>query len=267
MSTSPAAGFGDPTAAALGFGDPFEVLGLDAGFGDPYDTLSAELSASTRTAPHTGGAPVEIRGQLPAGPCRVQLTIEGTPRELYSGRAGQGSILYPRRGGVLRGYTPPAPAGSYQLTLLYGPSLSQSLILSEALEVVPAARLAERYQLARYFPALYASGPRTYEQQPIDPATKTPTRGALELIIETAAALATGTARPSSVTTADTPAGEGLTLELESVLGFPERGRVWIAGHAEPVAYELASAPRSLTLLGRSPYLARLSPVELARDY
>ena len=205
MSTSSTAGFSDPLAPAWGFGDPLEAPGIEAGFGDPYDVLRVELSTATRQAPHTGGAPVEVLGNLTPGAYRLQLTIDGEPRELYSGIAGQGATLYPLRGGRLRGYTPPAPAGLYTLRLLHGPGYAQTLELSERLEIAPASRLAERYTLARSLPELYETGPRDYSAQPIDTATETPRRTALELIIETAAQLTPCTARASSVTTTDTP--------------------------------------------------------------
>lgn len=266
MSTASTAGFSDPEAPAWGFGDPLEAQGVEAGFGDPYDVLRVELASGTRTAPHTGGAPVELVGNLEPGAYMIQLTIDGAPVEFYSGIAEQGPTLYPRRGGRLRGYTPPAPAGTYTLKLLYGPGYTQTLTLSEQLTIEPAARLAERYHLARYLPTLYASGPRDYSQHDIDPATETPRREALELIIETSAQLATGTARPSSVAVTDTAAGEGLTIELESLLGFPQSGRVWIGAHPRAIAYTTAP-PRSILLHERAPAIPRLTPVEVARDY
>jgi len=259
------AGFGDPytEGSAWGFSDPYEAAGTEAGFGDPYDLTRAELSSGRAVVPHTGGAPLELVGFFPSPPYMIRLTIEGTQRELYSGRPAQGPLLYPVRG-RLRAYTLPSPAGEYELTLLSGPGFTQAATLSQRLEVAPAARLHERYTLAQSWPALYATGPRESEAQDIDTATKTPSRGALEVIIETGAAVTTRTARPASVTTTDTAAGE-YELTLESLLGFPQEGELWIGTH--PHTFPFTRTLSGVRLLTRAPLIPRLTPVEVARVY
>jgi hypothetical protein len=252
-----AAGFGDLYTGAAGFGDPYPTGGGDvAGFGDPYDTPTAALSQQSRRLPHTGGAPVIIRGELPPelGPYMLTMNIDGQPRPLYSGHAGQGPALIPLRG-ELRAYTYPSPAGTYPLTLHYGPSYGASLTLSETLTIEPAPRLAERYAIARQWPAHYATGPRDSLSQPIDTAAETPTRGALEIILETAAQLLTMDAAPATVTTAPTAPQAAPLIPLESSLGFPEAGRVWIAG--ELYDYELSGQALQLSATTRRHIPAR----------
>lgn len=226
------AGFGDQYLDGSGFGDPIPLSAADlSGFGDPYDTPAAAVAPASQTLPHTGGAPLTLLGSFPTSlaPYKLTMSVDGQTRELYSGRAGQGAHLHPLRG-KLRSYTPPSPAGTYTLTLLYGPSFGQSLALVNALEIAPAPRLSERYALARLFPALYATGPRDSNSQELDNATQTPTRGALELVIETAAQLLTKHAAPSTVTTAPTAPQAAPLIPVESVLGFATTGRAWIDG-------------------------------------
>lgn len=260
------AGFADPytEGSAWGFSDPYEAAGAEAGFGDPYDLTRAELSGGRAVVPHTGGAPLDLVGFFPSPPYMIRLTIEGTQRELYSGRPAQGPLLYPSRG-RLRAYTLPSPAGEYELTLLHGAGFQQSTPLSQRLEVAPAARLHERYTLAQSWPALYATGPRESAAQDIDTATRTPTRGALEVLLETGASVTTRTARPASITTTATTAGESVELTLESLLGFPERGALWIGTH--PHAFPFERTSNGVRLLTRAPLIPRLTPVEVSRVY
>ena len=241
------AGFGDQYLDGSGFGDPYPLSAGDlSGFGDPYDSPRAVVAPASQTLPHTGGAPLVLIGDFPTelAPYKLTMSVDGQTRELYSGRAGQGAHLHPLRG-KLRSYTPPSPAGTYTLTLLYGPSFGQSLELTNALEVAPAPRLAERYALARLFPSLYATGPRDSQSQAIDPATETPTRGTLELVIETAAQLLTKHAAPATVTTAPTPPSAAPLIPVESVLGFAPTGRAWIDGQLR--AYTLSGQALQLT--------------------
>lgn len=242
-------GYGDPDAGGLGYGDPEPVTPLlEEGYGDPYAPLLIEL-LSAGDLPHQGGAPLELGGLIPLhlAPYRAAITRADTGEQVffYSGRAGQGADLYPRRD-RLTAFSPRAAAGVYTLRLFYGPGFTSRLDLVDALSIAPTARLRPRYALARAFPSLYATGPRALTDRPIDTASTTPPApGALEGLIDAAALIIGGLGTGAATLTTAGAARGSSSLSVEATLGFPAAGRAWIGG--ELYAYEI-TAPLTLTI-------------------
>ena len=227
-------GYGDPNHNGLGYGDPTPLTSpypLELGYGDPTRQVIIEVSKNSQRLPHLGGAPIFLNGIIPIdrGPYRVKAQIGNEQVFLYSGQAGKGYDLTPLRDELLC-FSPPAPAGSYNLVIMYGPHFTDSLTIPNGLNIQPATRNLFGYITKTLYPKFYKTGPKNNEQQQIDTAINKPAqRGPLELLIDAFSFSAQEIGgRLQTATTAETQKGQTL-LQVESVLGFPQNGIVYIS--------------------------------------
>lgn len=227
-------GYGDPSINGLGYGDPTPPTSpypQELGYGDPTRQIIIEVDSSSRNLPHLGGAPIFLRGIIPEenGPYRVKALIGSEQVFLYGGQAGKKYDITPNRNELIC-FSPPAPAGSYNLVILYGPHFTDSLTITNGLNIKPAMRNNLGYATKALYPRFYTTGPKNNEQQELDTASTAPNqRGPLELLIDSFAFQAQSIAgRLQTATTAETPPGQTL-IQAESALGLPSTGSVYIA--------------------------------------
>jgi hypothetical protein len=244
-------GFGDPNIGGLGFGDPSGLPPLlEQGFGSPDQLpLRARILGARTEYPHTGGAEIRIAGEFADLPrdmiYRARANIGGVGVYLFSGRAGRGSDLRAERRELVC-YSPPAPVGDYDLTLLWGDQFAFSETLSGALKIVPRNRGAEKYALRALWPAQYPTGPRRSGLDPIDAGATVPPLAVLENILLSAGGMLQELGGAPQ-TVLSSPASRGDTiLSVESRLGFSS-GSVWVG--SEKYQYTSDNNPLQITLL------------------
>jgi hypothetical protein len=227
-------GYGDPESGGLGYGDPASLSGsvLERGYGSPDQEALIYLELRSARVHHRGGAKVQLTGPLSddLGPFRLSISIDSVTTYLYSGIAGQGPNLIKRRGD-LEAFTPPAPAGSYTITLHYGPNFLQTVNIATPLIVEADNRGDERYLARRLPPAHMSTGARANGLEPVNLATSKPTRPPyLHMILDIFGRISQehiGSAQ--TILARDHTRGE-TALELESLLALPDDGRVSIDG-------------------------------------
>lgn len=257
-------GYGDPDSGGLGYGDPDSLAGSvqELGYGSPTQEALLYLELRSASVHHRGGAKVQVTGPLSdeLSPYRLSIEVDGATTYLYSGIAGQGPDLIKRRGD-LEAYTPPAPAGSYVITLHCGPSFLTTYTLGSPLIIEPDNRGEERYIARRLPPSFYSTGARFNGLDALDLATSTPERPPyLHQILDIFGRISqehVGSAQ--TVLARDHVRGE-TALELETLLALPDNGQVTIAG----ALYEYSISGSQLTLSdGLKRDLPQLSEVML----
>tara|TARA_Y100000114_G_C11754172_1_gene325983 strand:+ start:1012 stop:1800 length:789 start_codon:yes stop_codon:yes gene_type:complete len=227
-------GYGDHEIGGLGFGDPESLAGvvLELGYGSPNQEASVYLELRSSKVHHRGGAKVQVTGSLSPSlsPFRLSIQINGVLTYLYSGIPGQGPNLLKRRGD-LEAYTPPAPSGTYTMTLHCGPNFSQSYSIATPLLIVPDNRGDERFFACRLPPSFYQTGARFNALKNVDLASSKPTRPSyLHMILDIFGRISQEHAgSPQTVLSRDHARGE-TDLSTESTLSFPANGIVSIEG-------------------------------------
>lgn len=257
-------GYGDPESGGLGYGDPDSLAGsvLERGYGSPNQEALIYLELRSARVHHRGGAKIQLTGPLSddLAPYRLSIDVDGVTTYLYSGIAGQGPNLVKRRGD-LEAYTPPAPAGSYAITLHCGPNFLTTYTVGTALVIEPDNRGEERYIARRLPPSFYSTGARFSGLDPLDLATSAPERPPyLHQILDIFGRISqehVGSAQ--TVLARDHARGE-TALELESLLALPDNGQVSIDTHL----YSYSISGSQLTLSeGLKRDLPQLSEVTL----
>ena len=255
-------GYGDPESGGLGYGDPESLAGsvLERGYGSPNQEALLYLELRAARVHHRGGAKIQLTGPLSddLAPYRLSMQIGGETVYLYSGIAGQGPDLIKRRGD-LEAFTPPAPAGSYTLTLHCGPSFLTTYTVGSALVVEPDNRGAQRYTARRAPPNFYTTGARFSAQEPVDLATVKPPRPAqLHQVLDIFGRISQEhVGGPQTVLARDHARGE-TALELESLLGFGDSGAVFIEGQRYPYTVSGSQLTLSSGLKSAQPELSEV---------
>ena len=227
-------GYGDPESGGLGFGDPESLAGvaLERGYGSPNQEALLYLELRSSKVHHRGGAKVQVTGSLSdnLSPFRLSIQVEGVLTYLYSGIAGQGPNLIKRRGD-LEAYTPPAPAGSYTITLHCGPNFAQAYTIGTALKIEADNRGGERHLARRLPPSFYETGARFNGLEPVDFAVSKPVRPPyLHQILDIFGRISQEhVGSPQTVLSRDHARGE-TDLSTESTLSFPDSGVVSVDG-------------------------------------
>jgi hypothetical protein len=239
-------GYGDPNAGGLGFGDPNPDYPLDdLGFGDPYysDPDSLVLYAVTDRINHTGGAEVVLKGEaLEAyAPFQITVTVDNKPLLFHSGYAGQSFNIYPNRD-ILYCYAPPAPVGVYTLKVKYGVNFSNEKTLS--IQYVTDNKGHERYHLRSLFPAHFETGARASILDPLDEGSRLKEESALQNLTDTIGRVFQELAGVAMTRTRSYSERASTFIEVESVLGFPSQGYVWVAN--EKLKYTLNQTTKTL---------------------
>ena len=249
-------GFGAPDnpfgQMELGFGDPDNaaVPSPDPGFGDPDGAAPVVFVFSERARPDDGGEIVKLAGYFashtlwrarlranpggqhhPADAPGATAPVSPTPTLALSPRADP-TLLTPLFG-QLHFILPPAPPGTYDVELSFGPGFLLSIDAATPIEILRRGRSRQQWRLRGTFPEPFEPGARTPWQEdllPDDDTEQPSTRNLLDAFVRAfAQALAQLAAEPTTLTRATFEPGDD-ALAVETTLGFPTSGAVWVAG-------------------------------------
>lgn len=252
-------GFGSPTPVQLGVLDGYSSLltqemtteadyqerevGLarDTGFGSPFDPHNAalEIPGEFALVPDDGGVQLEIMGEwlnlIDDGAAtgfaifRVTIVNQETGEETFAMGDSDATTcitdFYRTR--VFAG-VPPLPRGTYDLHLSWNEGLNTAII-TDAFTVVMRPRSQETYNIKQMVPSFFKTGPRDFTEERDGLYKQESNVGALlgscGQILQPIVGRPTTSLR-SAFTRNDT------VLEVESTLGFPDEGRVFVDGYA-----------------------------------
>ena len=256
------AGFGRPstvgssaTSGAEGFGAPPASWSAQAPYVSPY-TVEYE------TYPDDGGSIVRLGGLWGVrGPWVVRLTDDSGatfhPADsvgCYSGVVGNGHLCYTDRfKRTLPFVLPPLDVGTYDIWVdLANLGLWGSTKLVGSLEVVTRNSAEEVYSIRRTYPPRYRTGPRSWglEDGTLPDMPLTPLRCITRALGQVAQQVG---GSPQTRLLQNFTLGDSYA-DVESTLGFPASGEVWIG----PLHYSyesLSASPRrfvTLTIIGGS---------------
>ena len=257
------AGFGRPssigssvTTGAEGFGSTTPLWAPQAAAVLPYTTQYEDY-------PDDGGSIVRLVGSVwpVRGPWVVRLTSDSGatfhPSDnvgCYSGTVGNGHLCYTDRfQRVLPFVLPPLPVGTYDVWVDWAglPAFGASKLVA-VLDVVTRNSAEEVYSIRRTYPPRYRTGPRAWslEDATLPSMPLTPLRCLTRALGQVAQQMGgspqTRLLQPFTL--------DDAFAEVESTLGFPPAGEIWIG----PLRYSYASLTASpnrfvtLTVIGGS---------------
>jgi len=127
-------------------------------------------SADPQTIPEDGGREIVIEGTFELeNPYKVHIGSNGSSVDpaCYSGKPGQGSIIYPWTSGALRCYSPVlAPGGPYTVTVVNQDTAEEHQLVAEVI-VVERQFWTSVYDLRKILPKFYKTGPRNIGLEPM----------------------------------------------------------------------------------------------------
>ena len=243
------AGFGRPssigssaTTGAEGFGAPPAFWSVQAPAVLPYTVQYEDY-------PDDGGSVVRLIGSWPSrGPWIVRLTPDsGTtfyPTDnvgCYSGTVGNGHLCYTDRfRRVLAFVLPPLDVGTYDIWIDWaGLGLFGASKLIGDLDVVVRNSAEEVYSIRRTYPPRYRTGPRSWglEDATVPAMPLTPLRCITRSLGQVAQQIG---GSPQTRLLQNFSLGDSYA-EVESTLGFPLTGEIWIG----PLHYSYTSLSAS----------------------
>jgi len=120
--------------------------------------------------PEDGGREIHILGSFePKNGYRIHMGSTGSSAdpECHSGKAGQGSVVYPWTDAILRGYTPViVPGGPYTVTVVNLDTAEEHQLV-DVLTVVERQFWTSVYDLRKVLPMFYRTGPRKIDLEPL----------------------------------------------------------------------------------------------------
>tara|TARA_R100000152_G_C6748363_1_gene171971 strand:+ start:63 stop:914 length:852 start_codon:yes stop_codon:yes gene_type:complete len=231
ISFSPA-----PTYKDWGFGSnsPSSFSGRDTGFGSPYDPSNANVTieGSFADLPDDGGIRLEIQSdwdsftpfadQIIAGTFKVTCIKQSNGnRTLANGLFGKDCYTDINHTSLIA-YIPPLPHGGYNLEISWNFGV---ISISNAFNITLRARCLEFYRYSKRLPNFVKNRSRIFENEKI---TVFAGYTNLESIAKTAGdALQKLAGRPCTALTSNYTHGE-VTLNVESTLGFPDSGSLFL---------------------------------------
>lgn len=242
-------GFGSPTIGTdsdaqpgdWGFGspEPSPYHDGDTGFGSPFTGLTVEIVAALPgdgTFGDDGGYIVEVRAEWPVtGPYRFRL-IDGADEYpettyCYSAVAGQGTACHVANVGVdfCRFALPVAPPATYDLQIEWGDNYGSSALVVGAITIVTRNRAREVFAYRNRLPSIYKAGARTSNREPLSGFNGPPWQPMEALTMTLGRQLQRLTGVPMTRVAADFGTGD-VTLTVETTLGFPDDGLIWLDG-------------------------------------
>ena len=251
LTSQPAlnAGFGRPssieisaTTGAEGFGAPPTFWSVQEPYVLPYEIQYADY-------PDDGGCIVRMGGNWGVrGPWVVRLTSDSGatfhPADrvgCYSGTIGNGHLCYTDRfKRVLPFVLPPLPVGTYDIWVdLANLGLWGSTKLVGSLDVVVRNSAEEVYSIRRTYPPRYRTGPRSWglEDATVPAMPLTPLRCITRSLGQVAQQIG---GSPQTRLLQNFSLGDSYA-EVESTLGFPLTGEIWIG----PLHYSYTSLSAS----------------------
>ncbi|OGO08151.1 MAG: hypothetical protein A2Y61_00260 [Chloroflexi bacterium RBG_13_60_13] len=185
--------------------------------------------ANPDTLPEDGGREIRIEGSFELeNRYEIHIGAGGSPADpaCHSGKVGQGTIIYPLTGGILRGYTPMiTPGGPYTITVVNQDTAEEHQLVGE-LTVTERQFWTSVYDLRRILPRFYRTGPRSIGSE----ATPLGTLGLIEALTglfgeeQSDAGGFRMTRLAAAVTQGDT------IWPVASTLGWPDEGQISVDG-------------------------------------
>lgn len=229
-------GFGTPTPVALEQGIE-AIRGVDTGFGSPFAPSEGPtlIFAEGDLIPDDGGVVIRVcrdwRGSFgegrdigPLGPFTVKIIADSTGLEYASVGDFAGVCFTNFYQDSLPFTVPPLPHGGYGLQITWQDGLQQ-LTVANAFTVGPRPRCENAYSLRQFIPGWLNKGPQEVQLDQDNESVS-------NIAIFTKAIgemFQNFYGRPSTATTAELTHGD-TTISLESTIGFPESGAVFIEG-------------------------------------
>jgi hypothetical protein len=244
---TPALDIGD-----IGFGSPRSLgIGVEAtstietGFGSPRNPADTNivLAGNNDVLPDDGGVTLRIlsqngwdglfipTGSLYAGPFTVSFINRSTLAETVSygllGKDCYSSFAH----NLLIGHVPPLERGSYDVQVAWSPNgnLTQTkATITNAFTVICRPRVKSGYKIRVHLPGHFNAGPQHIEEDTIGLYEKPTNIGAIMSVF--ADAIDSFNGKPTTATTSVFAKGDS-TLNVESTIGFPAKGAVWVGGY------------------------------------
>jgi len=117
-----------------------------------------------------GGREIQVQGSFELGNrYKVHLGANGSSADpaCYSGKSGQGLIIYPWTSGALRCYAPvTAPGGPYTVTVVNQDTAEEHQLVDEV-TVTERQYYTSVYDLRKVLPPFYRTGPRRIDMEPL----------------------------------------------------------------------------------------------------
>lgn len=272
LGVAPDGGAGSPSALTGSEGD------LGAGSPTMYNPASLSIAITPDGGEYGdyGGDIARVVGIWPLqGPYRCRITSDAgvtyypDADGCYGAREGKGPACEtdPRKR-LLTFSVPPAPLGTYDLEIAYGPGFGTSITLTGAIEILSRDRSLETWGMRRTFPQWVATGGRTSQGTP---AENHPTRRPILGVIETLTrafgmGLAETFGRPvTRVRGFPFVYGDAFVL-VESTLGFPESGVLFIGTSRYSYSNKTGSSFTGLELLGTTDFADKPVFTEVVLD-
>lgn len=235
-------GFGSPTypnVSDSGFGSPYSTTQRDTGFGSPYDQVVATSSLNHTIIPNHGGVRLHIYADWKtlASTNRYPFVVGGFKVSFLDSMGIVQAIShggFPKSKGVCYTdvwqtmvvcYVPPLSKGTYSILVEWG--TNKSLRLDDSLVVVNRFRASSVYSMRKQLPTSLATGARDSRIDPIDKDEYH--FGVLESILLTVGEqIHSLVGQPTTILASDFDDLESQVLHVESTLGFPEQGTLFV---------------------------------------
>ena len=133
--------------------------------------MAFSLTAATPASiPEDGGREIQIAGSFEKeNPYKVHIGPNGAASDpaCYSGKPGQGTIVYPWTSGILRCYMPVlTPGGPYTVTVVNQSTAEEHKLLLEV-TITERQFWTSVYDLRRSLPLFYKTGPRKIDLESV----------------------------------------------------------------------------------------------------
>jgi len=237
-------GFGSPTPVVLSSGAERQInLERDTAFGSPFDNFRypIEIQGEGDLIPDDGGvilkvnsrwyltwdfeafnSPPKRQGRVGPFRCKFISQADGFAYDAVGDRRlncftnfGQ-TVLYV---GV-----PPLPRGQYDMQIQWQ---LNTVIISDAIEVGCRPRIPEAYHIRKHVPSHLMRGPAVIQNDKIEVYKKEPI---LSLLLKSIGeALQEMSGRPTTGVAQKIYWGDA-TINVESTIGFPDSGELYVAG-------------------------------------
>jgi len=233
-------GFGSPYIN-LGFGSPYHGSVRSTGFGSPYDLVVSTASLDSTMLPNNGGVRLHIYADWKT------LTQSTTYPKIFDGFKvsfidDQGIVQaishggYPQSRGkcstdvrqtYLVCYVPPLEKGQYSILVQWG--RDKSLRLDQSIQIVDRYRASSVYSIRQQIPPILKTGARTSMSDEIDQDRYD--FGMLEsLLLTVGEQIHALVGQPTTCLTHDFDDLYDQVLYVESTLGFPDQGKIYVDG-------------------------------------
>lgn len=235
-------GFGSPTPVDLDTGE-FDVRGRDTAFGSPFDAVQSSvfISGEFDLIPDDGGVILEINNEwslagfydytekvnYPLFPFEVTFINASSGAEYDAiGEVGK-QCLTNFTQTVLYAGVPPLPHGDYDVKVSWFDGTRQ-LYVNSAFTVTLRTRCPNAYGLRRHLPEWFATGPEQLSYETVEAFEGYD--HTIEVLTKTVGEVLQRLAGKHTTATSDVISWGDSSISVESTIGFPESGDLFVGG-------------------------------------